>query len=118
MKQTTPYILGAMRLLAESHEPEELNRKGFSFYCDFRPVIEPGKGGWGKRGKVPCEVILKLRKAKVEGAAEDVNEKVKPPPIVNHIPKVEDGSECGEPRPKRRRIDGTGELDQDELFGE
>ncbi|KAF9652180.1 hypothetical protein BDM02DRAFT_3063063, partial [Thelephora ganbajun] len=62
LKQTTPYILGAMRLLAESYEPGELNRKGFSLYCDFRPEIEPGKSGWGKRGKVPCEVILRLRK--------------------------------------------------------
>ena len=120
MKQTTPYILGAMRLLAESHEPQELNRKGFSLYCDFRPDIEPGKSGWGKRGKVPCEVILKLRKTKVkeEGAVDDANGSAKPQPIVEHIPKVEDGSEGGEPRPKKARIEDTGSLDEEELFGD
>jgi hypothetical protein len=48
MKQTTPYVVGAMRLLAGSYEPEELNRKAFSLYCDFRPEIEPGKSGWEK----------------------------------------------------------------------
>jgi len=57
MKQTTPYIVGAMRLLADSYDPEELNRIGFSLYCDFRPDVEPGTSGWGKRGKVPCEAM-------------------------------------------------------------
>lgn len=122
MKQTTPYILGAMRLLAESYEPEELNRKGFSLYCDFRPDIESGKSGWGKRGNVPCEVILKLRKAKVNGEgvgpAFNVNEDAKPSPIIQHIPKVEDYPEGGEPLSKKPRVDNTGELDEDELFGD
>ena len=122
MKQTTPYILGAMRLLAESYEPEELNRKGFSLYCEFRPDIEPGKSGWGKRGKVPCEVILKLRKVKVngegEGPAFNVTEDTKPSPIVQHIPKVEDDPEAGEPLSKKPRVDNTGGLDEDELFGD
>jgi hypothetical protein len=109
-----------MRLLAESHEPEELNQKGFSFYCDFRPDIEPGKSGWGKRGKVPCEVILNLRKTNVKGedVADDANENAKPPPIVEYIPKVEDDSEGGEPRPKKPRIEDSLELDEDELFGD
>lgn len=120
MKQTTPYILGAMRLLAESHEPEELNQKGFSLYCDFRPDIEPGKNGWGKRGKVPCEVILKLKKAKVKGedVIDDVEENVKLSPIVEYIPEVEDGWEGGGPQPKKPRMDDAGKLDEDELFGD
>lgn len=118
MKQTTPYILGAMRLLADSHEPEELNQNGFSLYCDFRPDIEPGKSGWGERGKVPCEVILNLRKTKEkgEGAADDADENIKPPPIVEHIPKVEGGSDGGEPQLKKPRIEDTGSLDEEELF--
>ena len=118
MKQTTPYIVGAMRLLAGSYEPEELNRKGFSLYCDFRPETEAGKSGWGKRGKVSCEVILKLRKERVdpkeEGAFGYFNEEVKPVPAIQHALKVEEDEE---PRPKKPRIDGTGELDEDELFG-
>lgn len=118
MKQTTPNILGAMRLLAESYEPEELNRKGFSLYCDFRPEIEPGKSGWGKRGKVPCEVILKLRKERVEGesVAGDVNEGVKPIPTIQQIPEASD-LEDRKPLPKKPRVHDTGELDEDELFG-
>ena len=118
MKQTTPYILGAMRLLAESYEPEELNQKGFSLYCDFRPDIEPGKSGWGKRGKVPCEAILKLRKVKTkrEDVADDVNEDEKPSPVIRHTNKVEDEPEGAEPQSKKPRIDDTGELDEDDLF--
>jgi len=112
-----------MRLLAESYEPEELNRKGFSLYCDFRPEIEPGKSGWGKRGKVPCEVILNLRKKsrkereKEMGVVGDIDEDVKPVPAINHVSKVEDDLEGGEPRPKKPRIDDADELDEDELFG-
>lgn len=115
MKQTTPYVVGAMRLLAGSYEPEELNRKGFSLYCDFRPEIEPGRSGWGKRGKVPCEVILRLRKENVkEDMIDDVNEDVKP---IQPVPEVEDKLEDREPRPKRTRVDDAGGLDEDELFG-
>jgi len=99
-----------------------LNQKGFSLYCDFRPDIEPGKSGWGKRGKVPCEAILKLRKVKVngerEGPAFGVDEDAKPSATIHHIPKVEDDPDGGEPLSKKPRIDSTGELDEDELFGD
>jgi len=89
-------------------------------YCDFRPEIEPGKSGWGKRGKVWCEAILKLREATVkrEGVANDVNENAKPPHIIEHISKVRDSLEGEEPWSKKPRIDDTGELDEDELFGD
>jgi len=118
MRQTTPNIVGAMRLLAGSYEPEELNRTGFSLYCDFRPEIEPGKSGWGKRGKVLCETILKLRKEGVEqgGTAGDINEGVKLTPTTQHIPNVEDDLGREEPRSKKPRVHDTGELDEDELF--
>ncbi|EPQ59442.1 hypothetical protein GLOTRDRAFT_91037 [Gloeophyllum trabeum ATCC 11539] len=62
LRQTAPHVLGAMRLLAESYEPDELNRKGFGLYCEFRPEV----GGWGERGEVKCETILQLRKKKQE----------------------------------------------------
>ncbi|TFK55947.1 hypothetical protein OE88DRAFT_1622012 [Heliocybe sulcata] len=68
LRQTTPHIVGAMRLLAESYDPEELNRKGFGLYCDFRPEV----GGWGERGEVKCEKILELRKRKPRGTGDDV----------------------------------------------
>ena len=119
MRQTTPNIVGAMRLLAGSYEPEELNRIGFSLYCDFRPEIEPGTSGWGKRGKVSCETILKLRKERMEqgGVVGDINEGVKPTPKIQHLPKVEHDLGGEEPRSKKPRVHDTGELDEDELFG-
>ena len=118
MRQTTPNIVGAMRLLARSYEPEELNRKGFSLYCDFRPEVEPGNSGWGKRGKVSCEAILRLRKERAgeEGMVGGLDEGVKANPIVQQIPKVEDEPEWGEPLPKKPRVDDVGGLDEDELF--
>ncbi|KAF8450590.1 hypothetical protein L210DRAFT_3469664 [Boletus edulis BED1] len=57
-RQTTPYIVGALRLLAASYSPQELNKVGFSLYAEFRPIVD----GWGKRGEVRCERILSLRK--------------------------------------------------------
>jgi hypothetical protein len=50
--------MGALHLLAASYPPLELNNIGFSLYADFRPVVD----GWGKRGEVPCQRILSLRK--------------------------------------------------------
>jgi hypothetical protein len=59
LRQTSPAVLGAMRLLAESYDdPVELNRVGFGLYADFRPEVS----GWGKRGELRCETLLGLRK--------------------------------------------------------
>ena len=63
LRQTAPHIVGALRLLAASYAPAELNEKGFSLYADFRPEAE----GWGQRGEVRCSKILSLRKARREG---------------------------------------------------
>jgi len=62
LRQTTPFVIGALRLLAQSYEPNELNRKGFALYADFRPDVEEGQKGWGKKGEVKCQRILSLRK--------------------------------------------------------
>lgn len=80
-RQTTPYIIGALRLLAESYPPNELNKVGFSLYADFRPTVD----GWGKRGEVRCECILSLRKkgggeASQIGASDARRDKPKPIP--------------------------------------
>lgn len=65
LRQTTPHIVGALRLLAASFTPQELNDKGWSLYADFRPTVE----GWGKRAEVRCDAILALRKqGRVQGA--------------------------------------------------
>jgi len=51
----------AMRRLAESLPPEELNRGGFRLYEQFRPEVPPGARGWGAKG------VLDL--ARIEAAA-------------------------------------------------
>jgi hypothetical protein len=63
LRQTTPYIVGALRLLAASFTPQEINHEAWSLYADFRPAVEK----WGGRGEVRCDVILSLRKKGVQG---------------------------------------------------
>jgi hypothetical protein len=58
LRQTTPYVIGALRLAANSYTPDELNQRGFAIYADFRPDVK----GWGERGKLSCEAILAVRK--------------------------------------------------------
>jgi hypothetical protein len=54
--------MGALRLLAESYTPEELNGKAWGLYTQFRPEVNE----WGKRSEVSCSKILALRKQRVE----------------------------------------------------
>ncbi|KAH0839871.1 hypothetical protein J3R83DRAFT_822 [Lanmaoa asiatica] len=80
-RQTTPHIIGALRLLAESYPPQELNKVGFSLYADFRPTVD----GWGERGEVRCEHILSLRKKRGGDYRRDNQEPIpelseEPPP--------------------------------------
>ncbi|KAK0191044.1 hypothetical protein F5146DRAFT_931348 [Armillaria mellea] len=63
-RQTTPHIIGALRLLAESFTPKELNNKGWTLYTEFRPSVN----GWGERSEVKCETILNLRNPAVKAA--------------------------------------------------
>ncbi|KAJ6539423.1 hypothetical protein B0H19DRAFT_1178960 [Mycena capillaripes] len=58
LRQTTPHIIGALRLLAESFTPQEINAKAWGLYAEFRPEVN----GWGERAEVKCETILGLRK--------------------------------------------------------
>ncbi|RMD39254.1 hypothetical protein DV735_g5874, partial [Chaetothyriales sp. CBS 134920] len=43
--------------------PEELDRRAQSWYAMVRPEVAPGKEGWGQRGIVHLQDILKLKKA-------------------------------------------------------
>jgi hypothetical protein len=63
LRQTTPFIVGALRLLAETYTPDELNKHGFSLYAEFRPEVKQ----WGGHGEVRCEKILGLRKGASAG---------------------------------------------------
>lgn len=68
-----PYLLGAMALLAQSFEdPQQLNNRGYSLYCDFRPE----NTGWGVKQEVKLETILRLRnKYKAQEIKEEEKEK-------------------------------------------
>ncbi|TFK29406.1 hypothetical protein FA15DRAFT_664356 [Coprinopsis marcescibilis] len=57
-RQTTSAVMGALKLLAESYSPEDLNKQGYALYCEFRPNSEE----WGKRAELSCSTILSLRK--------------------------------------------------------
>ncbi|KAI6105781.1 hypothetical protein F5141DRAFT_1006834, partial [Pisolithus sp. B1] len=66
-RQTTPYVMGSLRLLAESYSPQRLNELGYSLYADFRPAVDD----WGKRGELRCARILSLKETSApELAAE------------------------------------------------
>ncbi|KAF8845863.1 hypothetical protein BDN67DRAFT_961513 [Paxillus ammoniavirescens] len=82
-RQTTPHVMGALHLLAASYPPLELNNIGFSLYADFRPVVD----GWGKRGEVPCQRILSLRK---KGRGEGSEAHAKGDVIKTSHPNVSD----------------------------
>jgi hypothetical protein len=111
LRQTTPFIIGALRLLAQSYEPVELNNKGFGLYADFRPDVEGGQKGWGKRSEVRCQTILGLMKKK--GASS-----VSLSPNAEDAVKTEDT--CDEPDNKKPRVltleDYEAALDDDSGF--
>ncbi|KZT62966.1 hypothetical protein CALCODRAFT_526375 [Calocera cornea HHB12733] len=65
MRQTLPYVMGAMRLLSLSFTPEALNNRGYALYCDFRPSVD----GWGKRAEMRISDILALRPVTAAAAA-------------------------------------------------
>ncbi|SRR6266508_1606810 len=56
-RQTSPFVMGALKLLANSYSPDELNEKAWSLYAEFRPEVNE----WGKRSEVRCSKILDLR---------------------------------------------------------
>ncbi|SGY67428.1 BQ5605_C004g02774 [Microbotryum silenes-dioicae] len=75
-RQQMGAIVGAMRLLAQSYDPIELNNKGYGLYIEFRPEVKE----WGERAELFCTTLLDLRSEVVEqGRAVD-----------SPTPKVED----------------------------
>lgn len=108
-RQTTPYIIGALQLLASSYPPNELNSKGWSLYVEFRPQAD----GWGKRSEVKCGRVLDLRRKETivlapgsgsvgESAFQDAQLVIKVEAPFNNQLATEE--ESGEPRTKRERI--------------
>jgi len=110
LRQTTPHIIGSLRLLAESFTPQEINANAWGLYAEFRPEVN----GWGERAEVKCETILGLRKksSTVEPAGK-VDAVVKSEPIQQ---------EDSEPPQKKARgltfEEYEAALDQDPTFDE
>ncbi|CCM03183.1 uncharacterized protein FIBRA_05305 [Fibroporia radiculosa] len=102
LRQTAPPVLGALRLLAASYTPVELNRDAFALYAEFRPSVEE----WGQRGETRCATILDLRKAGTQqgqdhGQAEDGSARIEAPV------KVDSGSPDGVSVADAPATDGT-----------
>ncbi|KAF5387763.1 hypothetical protein D9615_000477 [Tricholomella constricta] len=57
-RHTTPHVIGALKLLANSFATEEVNRLAWGLYAEFRPAVDQ----WGGRSEVKCSTILGLRK--------------------------------------------------------
>ncbi|KAK8849477.1 hypothetical protein IAR55_004810 [Kwoniella newhampshirensis] len=72
-KDYTAHVLGAMKLVADSYEPEELNRLGLHLYNDFKPdVVE-----WGQRGILELAKVLETVKGPI--ATDDAEKKAQLP---------------------------------------
>ncbi|ORY53987.1 hypothetical protein BCR35DRAFT_335887 [Leucosporidium creatinivorum] len=57
-RQQMGAIVGGLRVLADSFEPQELNEKGYGLYLSFRPEVD----GWGKKAELRVSSILELRR--------------------------------------------------------
>jgi len=53
-------VRGAMRELAESFGPEDLEKRSYGLYEEFRPKIASGKRGWGQKGTLDLKKIRSL----------------------------------------------------------
>ncbi|WVQ96184.1 hypothetical protein IAU59_003287 [Kwoniella sp. CBS 9459] len=62
-KDYTPHVMGAMKLVADSYEPDELNRLGIHMYNEFKPDVAE----WGQRGTLELAKVLDQIKSPVEG---------------------------------------------------
>jgi hypothetical protein len=61
-KADLPEVRRAMKNLAESFGPEELEKRAFDLYEEFRPAVPEGKRGWGATGELDLMKIEKLAK--------------------------------------------------------
>ncbi len=52
----------ALEALAQVYPPQELERRAFALYEQFRPEIPEGVKGWGAAGELDLEKIRKLAK--------------------------------------------------------
>jgi hypothetical protein len=50
----------AVRMFKSTAEREELSRTAFHMYEEFRPSVQRGQGGWGKRGELRLEKVMEV----------------------------------------------------------
>lgn len=59
-------LLGALRIVFDSWAdhlmPAELDRRAWAWYSAVRPAVDGGQSGWGAKGTLKLEDILKLRR--------------------------------------------------------
>jgi hypothetical protein len=60
-KDTLPEVKAAMEELAKAFTPEEVGRRGYELYEQFRPAIPAGVRGWGAAGELDLEKMRALR---------------------------------------------------------
>jgi hypothetical protein len=53
-------VASALRKLAGAYEPDELERRAYALYEQFRPVVPAGVGGWGAKGELDLGVVRRL----------------------------------------------------------
>jgi hypothetical protein len=53
-------VRAAMDVLADTFDPNDLNRRAYSLYEKFRPEIPEGKKGWGAAGELDLDKIRAL----------------------------------------------------------
>jgi hypothetical protein len=59
-KESLPLFTAAMRKLAASRTPKNLELEAYSLYEKFRPEIPAGEAGWGKAGVLSIATIEAL----------------------------------------------------------
>ncbi|GAA5908713.1 uncharacterized protein JCM6883_004148 [Sporobolomyces salmoneus] len=112
-RQQMGACIGAMRLLANSFEPNELNQKGYGLYLEFRPESD----GWGKKAEMKMSTILDLRRFLTHldpspapaTKRDDGESKVKVEDSEGNVESVkEEKSEGEEPEKKRVKVEEEG----------
>jgi hypothetical protein len=115
-RQTTRYVIGALKLLADSYTPQELNSKAWDLYAEFRPEVNE----WGKRSQLSCKTILDLRKRELIDSHQSNIFSEAQKPTTNNKSEGVLGFQEVEPVQKKARLFTLEEyeaaLDQDHTF--
>lgn len=59
-KDALALVEGKLTALAAAYSPDELEARAMDLYMAMRPVVGPGKMGWGKAGRLEIERIDQL----------------------------------------------------------